>query len=114
MIEKWFEPFTLLERASSPDSMGGECVTWQIILDFRGVMTYATEDEVTAAGQRLTAAHPVLLHEFDVTLSPGDHVCREKDGAIFRITGRSGSMRAPAFSGLRFAQAPAERVVTPC
>ena len=114
MIEKWFEPFTLLERASSPDGMGGECVTWQEILVFQGVMTYAAEDEITAAGQRMAAARTVLLHEFDVTLSPGDHVRREKDGAIFRIAGRSDSMRAPAFSGLRFAQIPAERVVTPC
>ena len=24
MIEKWFEPFTLLERQSTPDGLGGE------------------------------------------------------------------------------------------
>ena len=114
MIEKWFEPFILVERVSSPDGMGGECVTWQELLSFQGVMTFTPEDEITAAGQRMAAAQTVLLHEFDITLSPGDHVRRVKDGALFRIAGRADSMRAPAFSGLHFAQVTAERVVTPC
>ena len=114
MIEKWFEPFTLLERVTSPDGMGGECVAWQEALSFRGVMTFTTDDTVTAAGQPLLAEHPALLHEYDVTLAPGDFVRRERDGATYRIAGRSDSMRAPAFSGLRFAQVIAERVVTPC
>ena len=56
----------------------------------------------------------MLLHEFDVTLSPGDRFRRKKDGAIYRVCGRSDNMRTPAFSGLRFAQVPVERVVIPC
>ena len=114
MIEKWFEPFILLERVSSPDGMGGECVTWQELLPFQGVMTFTTEDEITAAGQRMAAAQTVLIHEFDITLSPGDHVRREKDGAVYRVQGRSEDLRSPAFSGLQFAQVPVERLVIPC
>lgn len=114
MIEKWFEPFTLLDRNATPDGMGGGYVTWSEATPFQGVLTFTAEDEVTAAGQRLLAEHPVLLHEFDVTLAPGDHVRREKDGAVFRVAGRSDNLCAPAFSGLRFAQVPVERVVTPC
>ena len=56
----------------------------------------------------------MLLHEFDLTLVPGDYVRRERDGAIYRVTDRSDNLRAPAFSGLRFAQAAVKRVVIPC
>lgn len=114
MIEKWFEDFTLLERNSEPDSMGGERVTFNPLIPFRGALTYTTGSEVNAAGQLLLQENPVLLHEFDVTLTPNDHVRREKDGAVYRVTDRSDSMRSPAFSGLRFAQVPVERVVIPC
>ena len=54
------------------------------------------------------------MHEYDVTLSPGDYICREKDKAVYRVSSRTDSMRAPAFSGLRFAQVNVERVVIPC
>lgn len=114
MIERWFEPFTLLERVSVRDEMGGEHVAFNPVMSFRGVMSLTAEAEVTVAGQSATAEALVLLHEFDVTLSPGDHVRRERDSALFRVTGRSGDRRAPAFSGLRFAQVHAERAVIPC
>lgn len=114
MIEKWFEPFTLIERDSTPDGMGGGYVSYADTLSFQGVLTFTTGDEVNAAGQPLLAEHPALLHEFDVTLVSGDYIRREKDGAIFRVAGRSDNLRAPAFSGLRFAQVPVERVVLPC
>ena len=66
------------------------------------------------AGQITLRSDPVLLHEYDVTLAPGDHVRREKDGALYRVAGRSDDMRTPAFSGLSFAQVPVERLVIPC
>ena len=114
MIEKWFEPFTLLERHCEADGMGGERCTFSPLMTFRGALSYATGNEINAAGQLLLQEHPVLLHEFDVTLAQNDHVLREKDSAVYRVTGRSDSMRSPAFSGLRFAQVPVERVVIPC
>ena len=114
MIEKWFETFTLLERQSSADERGGEYVGYAPVLDFRGVLTCTTADAQTIAGQFALSEHPVLLHEFDVTLTPGDYVRREKDGAVYHVSDRSDSMRAPAHSGLRFAQVAVERVVIPC
>lgn len=114
MIEKWFESFTLLEKQTEPDGMGGECFTYSPLLPFRGALTFTTGSEISAAGQMMLQENPVLLHEFDVTLAPNDHVRREKDGAVYRVTGAADSMRSPAFSGLRFAQVPVERVVIPC
>ena len=114
MIEKWFEPFTLLEVQSESDGMGGACVSYVPLLTFRGALTLTTGSEISAAGQMMLQENPVLLHEFDVTLAPNDHVRREKDGAVYRVAGLSDSMRSPAFSGLRFTQVPVERVVIPC
>lgn len=114
MIERWFEPFSLLERAAVSDGAGGESTGFVPILDFQGALSFTGGTQATMAGQPIAAETLVLLHEFDVTLSPGDHVRREQNGAIYRVTSCSDSMRAPAFSGLRFAQVGVERLVIPC
>ena len=114
MIEKWFEPFMLLDKHSQPDSLGGERITFSDDVPFSGVLTWAGETPGSAAERLALQEAPALLHEFDVTLSPGDHVRREKDGAVYKVLSRSGSLRAPSFSGLRFCQVPVERVVFPC
>ncbi len=114
MIERWFEPFALLEKAAVPDGLGGESLGFSPALTFQGVLSFTSDPQDTMAGQSVPAESLVLLHEFDVTLTPGDHVRRERDGAVYRVTTRSDSMRAPAFSGLRFAQVGVERLVIPC
>jgi len=114
MIQRWFEPFSLLEKTASPDGMGGESVTFAPMMTFQGALTFTTGDEISMAGQAVLREGMALLHEFDVTLSPGDHVRREKDGAVYRVQGRSDNLRSPAFSGLQFAQVPVERLVTAC
>lgn len=114
MIERWFEPFSLLEKASVQDGMGGEHVSYNPVMDFQGVLTLYAEKEADMAGQTLSAQTMMLLHDFDVTLSPGEYVRREKDGTVYRVLGCSADRRAPAFSGLHFAQVKVERVVHPC
>lgn len=114
MIERWFEPFTLLEKEESSDGLGGMNACSFPGFSFRGVLSTAAAEQTAMAEQPVLSEALVLLHEFDVTLVPGDHVRREKDGAVYRVTDRSANMRAPAFSGLRFAQVPVERLVIPC
>lgn len=114
MIEKWFEPFTLLEKHATPDGLGGERISFTDELPFSGVLTWTGNETITAAERIALEESPALLHEFDVTLSPGDHVRREKDGAVYKVISPSGSLRTPVFSGLRFAQVQVERVVFPC
>lgn len=114
MIEKWFEPFTLLEETPTPDGLGSRTAAFTPALSFLGALTWAEDQPHPAAASQALRCAPALLHEFDVTLSPGDHVRRDKDGAVYRVTGRSDSLRSPALSGLRFAQVPLERVVVPC
>lgn len=113
MIERWFEDFTLLLDESFPDGFGAQQTYLTPGTDFRGTLTFTADAQVQAAGQKLLVETPVLLHEFDVTLSPGDRFRRKKDGAVYRVCGRSENLRSPAFSGLRFAQVPVERVVLP-
>lgn len=114
MIEKWFEPFMLLEKQSQPDNLGGERITFTDAVPFSGVLTWTGDVPISAAQRTALEEAPALLHEFDVTLSPGDHVRREKDGAVYKVVSRSGSLRTPHFSGLRFCQVAVERVVFPC
>lgn len=114
MIEKWFEPFMLLEAAAASDKLGSERLTFTDDMPFRGALTCTAGKQSSIAGQFVLEESPVLLHEFDVSLLPGDHVRREKDGAVYRVTGRSDSMRSPAWSGLRFGQVSVERVVQAC
>lgn len=114
MIERWFEPFTLLETTAVPDGVGGQISGFAPVLAFQGALSFTTGAETSLAGQTIAAETLVLLHEFDVTLTPGDHVRREKNGAVYRVKASSDSRRAPAFSGLRFAQVEVERLVIPC
>ena len=114
MLARWYEPFMLLEASRTPDGLGGSSLTLTDDIPFRGVLTLTVSGETTAAGQPALTHQPVLLYELDVTLSPGDYVRRERDGAVFRVTGRAGDLRAPAFSGLQFAQAPVERWECAC
>lgn len=114
MIERWFETFFLLEKASVQDGMGGEHISYAPVMTFQGVLTLSTEKEADMAGQTISVQALMLLHEFDVTLSPGEYVRREQDSTVYRVIGRSGDRCAPAFSGLRFAQVKVERVVHPC
>lgn len=109
MLDRWFEDFTLLEAAHTPDGLGASPLTLSDAVPFRGVLTHTAAEEQNAAGQLVLKRQPILLHEFDVTLSPGDYVRRERDGAVWRVAGRSDDMRTPAFSGLQFAQVPVER-----
>lgn len=114
MIEKWFETFSLLQESTSVTGLGSTEISYTPVMTFSGAVSWQSGEERSAAGQLVLAETPVLLHEFDVTLTPNDHVRRERDGAVFRVTTATDSLRAPAFSGLRFAQVGVERVVYPC
>lgn len=111
MIEKWFEAFTLLKEESSSDNHGGATTLYTPDIPFQGALTLVAGEEIPAGGRAVLQEQPVLLHELDVTLVPGDRVRREKDGAVYQVGGRSDGMRAPTWSGLQFAQVPVERVV---
>lgn len=114
MIQKWFEPFMLLETTRESAPLGGTESSFTPVMCFSGALSFHSGSEVNTAGQMVLTETPVLLHEFDVTLSPNDYVRRERDGAIYRVTSRTGSMRTPEFSGLRFCQVNVERVGFPC
>lgn len=112
MLNEYFEPFALLQRTVTDDHAGGRAESWRAELDFRGALTHEAGSEVTVGGRLTLRSQPVLLHEFDVTLTHGDRVQRLRDGSVWRVTGQSGDMRTPAFSGLQFAQVGVERLVT--
>lgn len=114
MLRDYFEPFTLLERQAEPDGLGGERVSLGYVTHFLGGLTHVAGEEASVGGRMTLRAEPVLLHETDVTLVPGDCVRRERDGSLWRVAGQSADMRAPAFSGLDFAQVNVERLVIPC
>lgn len=113
MIERWMEPFSLMEDRSVPDRLGGQTASFAPSTPFQGVMTWITGSRVNAAGQTLPVEHPVLLHEKGITLHIGDRVQRVKDGALYRVTSPTGEMQPPEGSALPFAQVSVERVVIP-
>lgn len=109
MAERYFEAFTLLEATHEPDGLGGQRLVLTPGAAFSGAITHTAGQEAKSGGRTALHLEAALLHEYDLTLVPGDHVRRERDGAVFRVTGRSDGMRTPAFSGLRYAQVPVER-----
>ena len=114
MVTDYFEDFSLLERQDAPDGMGGQQTTWRYVTGFRGGLTHEAGQMTGVGGRPALCTRPTLLHEYDVTLQPGDCVRRERDGSLWRVNGCSGDMRAPAHAGLLFAQVQVERLVIPC
>ncbi len=112
MLQDYFEDFTLLERTQAPDGLGGHTVTWAEGVAFRGGVTQVVGRETDSAGLLALKTTPMLLHEWDVTLSQGDRIRRLRDGAEFRVAGRSDDMRTPLLAGMAFCQVPVERLVT--
>lgn len=114
MLTDYFESFTLLEERRVPDGCGGVTKTVVPAAAFRGALTHQAGEKRDAHGRMMLSETPMLLHDLEVTLRPGDPVRRDRDGSVWRVCGLSGDMRTPAFSGLAFAQAPVERWVGPC
>lgn len=114
MLNDYFESFMLLEKHAEADGAGSERVAFSPVTAFRGGLTHSSGEEVAIGGRMTLKSTPMLLHDFDVTLMQGDYVRRERDGAIYRVTGCTADMRTPAFSGLAFGQVPVERLVIPC
>lgn len=112
MIEKWFEPFTLLKRACVNDGLGARPAVNLEDIAFRGALSLTTAEEITAGGRAVLADKPTLLYDPDVTLTHGDRVRRDKDGSVYRVC--AGSLHAPAWSGLRFSQVQVEKEAVPC
>lgn len=108
MLADYLTPFALLARDAAPDGLGGTEVALQESLIFQGGVTFVPGGEVTVAGLSALRTVPVLVHDYDVTLRPGDVVRRQSDGAVYRVAGHSRDMRTPATADLRFAQVPVE------
>lgn len=112
MLQDYFEDFTLLTCTQSPDGLGGNTIAWAEGITFRGGVTQVVGREIDSAGLLALKTTPVLLHEWDVTLSQGDRIRRLRDGAEYRVAGRSDDMRTPLLAGMAFCQVPVERLVT--
>lgn len=109
MLCDFLEPFTLLQARREPDGLGASVVAWADESSFRAALAPSMGSEIPLAGQSAARTGTVLLHDPDVTLALGDHVRREKDGAVYRIVGAD--MFTPACAALALAQAPVERTV---
>lgn len=111
MLEDYLEDFRLLEGDELPDLLGGSQSAYSPGLLFRAGVTATPGEPVSAGDHPALRLRPMLLHEWDVTLAPGDRVERVRDGAVYRVLSRSADMQSPAFAALQVAQVPVERVV---
>lgn len=112
MLQDYFEDFVLLERTQTTNDLGATFAEWKDGTAFRGGITQVVGKEMSPAGLLALKTVPMLLHEWDITLAQDDRVRRVRDGAEFRVAGRSGDMRTPALSSLAFCQVPVERLVS--
>lgn len=109
MLSDFFEPFCRVKRTSTPNGLGGTVETWENGETFRGGVTHVPGAEISVAGHQALRTVPVLVHEVTVELKQDEYVRRLSDGAVYRVAGNSGDMRAPAVASMQFAQVPVER-----
>lgn len=84
MLEDYLEDFRLLEGDELPDLMGGSQSAYSPGLLFRAGVTATPGEPVSAGDHPALRLRPMLLHEWDVTLAPGDRV--EAASATARCT----------------------------
>ena len=63
MIERWFEAFTLLEKLSAPDGLGGETGGFRPGTPFRAVLTMVPGKEFPMGGQPVLTENPARLSD---------------------------------------------------
>jgi len=110
VLTDYFIPFVHLEKSTTSDGLGGVSTLWTEGVTFQGNIT-----AVCGSAKKDPARHlkvtPTLVHEYDVTLTPGDIVRRVHDGALFRVMAASSDFRTPEVAATLYAQVPVERLV---
>ena len=102
----------LMDKTSQTDpEFGGILTVWKEGAAFKGNLVPKNSADVRIAQQQGAKAIYTLVTDKKIVLSRGDVVRRAMDKADFRVTADSADMAVPAFSSIRYAQCPVERVV---
>lgn len=102
----------MMDKTTKPDpEFGGILTVWKEGAAFRANLVPISNTEIRIAEQQGAKALYTIVTDQKVMLSRGDFVRRVSDKATYRVTADSADMAVPAFSSIRYAQCPAERVV---
>lgn len=109
LIESMLTRCTRLIPSKEPDGQGGFVEAWTEGESFcAAVVKKRTDERRTAEKPEIRAMYSVTVSE-DVKLNYHDVFRREKDGAVFRMTGSTEDGKPPETASFRFARADAER-----
>lgn len=109
LIDAFMEQYTMMDRVSVPDGVGGFTRTWQEGAAFQGALVKnATTEAVIAERQGIAQIYSLTFPK-DLPIGYHDVFRRVSDGAVFRATSDATDSKTPKVSTFQFAQVTAER-----
>ncbi len=114
MLKEYFDNFICFTVVIEPDGMGGTRRTLQNGYAFKGALAHAPAREIPVGGRATLHAEPLLLHEREVHLKPGQAVWDPARDCLYAVCGDSADRQTPRFSGLNIAATPLEGWRDPC
>ena len=111
LLEEAYEPFTILNKITSPDGYGGISVTWSDGAIIQGAIVFDNSTQMRIAqAMGVTSTYTLTVHK-DILLDFHDVIRRNSDSKIFRITSNSDDKKTPQSASLNMRQYSAEEWV---
>jgi hypothetical protein len=107
LLDDAYEPFVMMDKASSLDEYGSVIRTWSEGAEIRAAATFDTSTEARiGAAQGVTSFYTITTPR-SVNLQYYEVVKRVSDGKIFRVTSDGDDKKTPASASLDMRQVTA-------
>jgi len=113
LLKAAYEPFTMIDRRTTPDGYGGYEITWVEGAQIEASARYDSSIEaLTAQAQGVKALYTITTSKA-VNLQYHDVLRRDRDGKLFRVTSDGDDNYTPPSASLDMRQVQAEEYVLP-
>ena len=109
LIEAMMDNCIIMNKSKEPDGQGGYEVAWTEGAEVKVAIVNNTSMQARVAEKEGVTSTYTLTTRKDVVLDFHEVIKRKSDGAIFRVTSRSGDVLSPEVSTLDIRQVTAER-----
>lgn len=113
LLDNAYEPFTIINKITADDGLGGVTTEWVDGATIDGAIVYDGSTQMKIAhAMGVTATYSLIVRK-NVLLDYHTVLRREKDGKIFRLTSNSDDKKTPEEAALNMRQYDAEEFTIP-
>lgn len=109
LIEEAAELFAFMDKAHTPDGLGGFTVTWTEGAEFKASLRLDSSIQAKRAEAEGVRDIYTVFTSRDVKLVSQDVILRKETGETFRVTANSDDNKTPRSAGLNLRAVSAEK-----